>query len=149
MVVPTVAGAVIVLAVGLLSSIKMSNDALEEASVAVCPHLEPPLVSRIESHLTASDLHVRGARVLQFTANRSYWFVVADLQGRGHEGDGDIGVWLIDASNSDRQDPLAPIDAVNALASSVSDFADKPMGAATLERLDDCIREVQREAAGM
>jgi probable HAF family extracellular repeat protein len=136
----------------------MRSYAAREASERVCPHLAGAIEGEIKRNVTIPDSYLRGARIQQSALNHAHWFVVADLQTNAKDFQGYTGpvVWLIDAPGASSQrmveadrDRNQRIYAVNALAYSASKFPKKTMSAATLTRLDDCTKEVQREVSGM
>jgi hypothetical protein len=136
----------------------MRSYAIREASERVCPHVLGAIEGKIKRNVIIPDSYLRGVRIQQSALNHAHWFVVADLQTNAKDFQGYTGpvVWLIDAPGASSQrmveadrDRNQRIYAVNALAYSASKFPKKTMSAATLTRLDDCTKEVQREVSGM
>jgi hypothetical protein len=162
------AGAAVVLLAAYAGSTAMSNAVGALPGAALCAHPEPAavarLVSRLNASLTIPGGRLRAVRTLPATpdsylsaaldqpdlAMDSPWFVVADVEGAGHEGDADVGVWLVekpDAPGTGPAAPTPPLYAVNALAVRVSDLPERPLDDQMLAQLPDCTREALRAVA--
>jgi hypothetical protein len=90
----------------------------------VCHEVDPDVVARIEASLTLpAGGHLRGVRSVNLAVDQSLWFIAADVQGVGYEGDSDIGVWRIKdhgTNSPGRFEACDPLSAVNDLAAEVS-----------------------------
>jgi hypothetical protein len=163
--VATAAGAAVVLLATLASSTAMSNAVRALPGAALCARPDPAVVARLVSRLNASltipSGHLRAVKTLPATpdgylsaaleqpdmAMDSPWLVVADVEGAGHEGDADIGLWLVAepaAPGTGPTEPTLPIYAVNAPAVRVSDLPERPLDDQMLAQLPGCTKEALR-----
>jgi hypothetical protein len=96
---------------------------LQEAEL-VCHEVDPDVVALIEASLTIpGGGRLRAVRSVHLAVDQSLWFIAADVQGAGYEGDRDIGVWRIDAQGSRstrRFQASDPLSTVNDLAAEIS-----------------------------
>jgi hypothetical protein len=145
--------------VGVLSgrsdaSREAAREAAQEASEEVCPHVSSVHVGWIEEGLTVPDGRLRAARLQRSAAGDPAWYVLAEVEGEGVEGDGDVGVWRVEAPGATTPVQFAEradrhrVYAANALASGVGRWVAEPLSAEVAGSLDACREEVLREAAG-
>lgn len=83
-----------------------------EASELVCYEVAPAVVARIEAGLTVPGGRVRGARAVHSAKDPEVWFIAADVQGVGYEGERDIAVWRLTTSGDPRSGAGAPAAAI-------------------------------------
>ena len=84
---------VVVLVVGVACS---SEEEGRIAALDICETLEEQAITVLESGLNVEGLSLRGIQAARSRAYEKLWFVSADIQGPGFEGDADIAVWAVD-----------------------------------------------------
>jgi hypothetical protein len=92
---------------------------------------------------------VRAAMAVRSNDYEQVYFIAAELQGAGLDGDDDIAIWATDR-NPDGSDN-GPIFAVDGMANQFSSWPDGRASSASLSRNDDgaleardCVRDVLR-----
>jgi hypothetical protein len=65
------------------------------ASERVCHAVAPAVVARIEAGLKVPGLQLRGVRAVHSAEDSKEWFIAADVQGVGYEGERDTAVWRL------------------------------------------------------
>jgi hypothetical protein len=66
-----------------------------EASERVCYEVAPAVAARIEAGLKVPGLQLRAARAVHSAEDPQEWFIAADVQGVGYEGERDSVVWRL------------------------------------------------------
>lgn len=84
---------VVVLIVGVACS---SGDENRISALDDCEPLEDEAVALLISGLSVEGESLRGIQAARSRAYEKLWFVSADIQGPGFEGDADIAVWALD-----------------------------------------------------
>jgi hypothetical protein len=91
-----------------------------EASELVCYEVAPAVVARIEAGLTVPGGRLRGVRAVHSAKDPEEWFLAADVQGVGYEGERDIAVWRL----TTRGDPSTGAGAPEAAIATKDGLAD-------------------------
>ena len=123
-----------------------------EASELVCHEVAPAVVARMEAGLAIPLGRLRGVRAVHSAKDPEVWFIAADVQGVGYEGERDIAVWRLTTRGDPStgagapeaaiatKDGLAARDDVlaskNSLAVQVSNF---PLGFGDRPDLEDAV----------
>ena len=90
------------------------------ASEVVCYAVAPAVVARIEAGLAIPGGRVRGVRAVHSAKDPQVWFIAADVQGVGYEGERDIAVWRL----TTRGDPSTGAGAPEAAIATKDGLAD-------------------------
>ena len=90
------------------------------ASELVCYEVAPAVVARIEAGLAIPGGRLRGARAVHSAKDPQAWFIAADVQGVGYEGERDSAVWHL----TTRGDPSTGAGAPEAAIATKDGLAD-------------------------
>jgi hypothetical protein len=94
-----------------------------EASERVCHEVAPAVVARIEAGLKVPGLQLRGVRAVHSAEDSKEWFIAADVQGVGYEGERDSAVWRLTTSGDPSTGAGAPEAAIATRDGPVGDDA--------------------------
>jgi len=132
-----------------LVAILVSGSVLLSPSVNACEKLSTEMVKTIASALSISgggDLEVSTARAVKSKDFDNVYFIAAEIQGMGMEGNGEIGLW----SSNSLQAGKGMLFSVNSLAVEFSTYPDGRRSKAHLSQYDhggqeaiQCVKEAE------
>jgi len=116
-----------------------------------CQEVPRALVAAIATRLTAKET-LRNVRAVRSRDFKHVWFVSAEIDGPGLEGNGDIGTWAKTGSRAARGGLILSVDSVFAQVLSGWPAGDSTYAGVTMDddgarESRDCVEAAQRRAS--
>lgn len=123
-----------------ISLLASCSSEIDPATLARCESVQPELIKIIESGLTVGGggkLETASASAVKSNSFKNVYFISAEIQGSGMEGQGEIGLWSTNSLTAGK----GMIFSVNSMAREFSKWPDGTKSKAELSQFDDGAQE--------